>query len=212
MVYRPLGLPPVLNEALDLFVEHGYHGTTVRDIARQLNQTVPMIYYWYENKQALLVALLSQSIDDLLDRCEKALSSVGDDPEDQLSVLVRCLLLYVANRRQLALLDQEVRSLESRNRPAYIVKRDKIEHMLVASIESGVTAGIFTVESPQVASRALISMCRGIASWYRSTGSMTPEAMAAVHVQFALALVGCRALPQARERTKPIIRDRAPRS
>jgi AcrR family transcriptional regulator len=198
MIYRPLGLPPVLDRALDAFVEHGYHGTTVRDIARRLNQTVPMIYYWYENKQALLVALLSQSIDDLLDRCEKALASVGDDPVDQLSVLVRCLLLYVANRRQLALLDQEVRSLEAGNRPAYIAKRDRIEQMLVDSIEAGVKAGVFTVENPQVASRALISMCRGIANWYRSTGSMTPEAMAAVHVEFALALVGRRKAPGSR--------------
>jgi AcrR family transcriptional regulator len=192
MVYRPLGLPIVLDRALDAFVEHGYHGTTVRDIARRLNQTVPMIYYWYKNKQALLVALLSLSIDDLLDRCEKALASVGDDPVEQLSVLIRCLLLYVANRRQLALLDQEVRSLEPSNRPAYIAKRNKIEQMLVASIVAGVKTGIFTVENPQVASRALISMCRGIASWYRSTGSMPPEAMAEVHVQFALALAGFR--------------------
>jgi AcrR family transcriptional regulator len=177
MVYWPLGLPPVLDRALDAFIEHGYHGTTVRDIARRLNQTVPMIYYWYKNKQALLVALLSLSIEDLLDRCEKALASVEDDPVEQLSVLIRCLLLYVANRRQLALLDQEVR---------------RIEQMLVASIEAGVKTGIFTVENPQVASRALISMCRGIASWYRSTGSMPPEAMAEVHVQFALALAGFR--------------------
>ena len=116
----------------------------------------------------------------------------GDDPVDQLSALIRCLLLYVANRRQLALLDQEVRSLEPSNRPAYIAKRDKIEQMLVASIEAGVKAGVFTVENPHVAARALILMCRGIAGWYRSTGSMPPEAMAEVHVRFALALVGFR--------------------
>jgi AcrR family transcriptional regulator len=190
MVYRPLELPPVLRRSLEAFVEHGYHGTTVRDIARRLNQTVPTIYYYYENKQAVLVALLDESMNDLLSRCARAEASASDDPVDRLSALIRCITLFVAYRRQLAQLDEEVRSLESRNRPAYIAKRDQLEAMLVSCIDDGVRQGTFTVDDPHAASRALISMCRGIASWYKSNGALAPEALADVYVRFALGLVG----------------------
>lgn len=110
----------MLRHSLDAFVMNDYHGTTVRDIAKRLGQTVPAIYYHYENKQALLVALLTKSIDDLLDRCTEAeaeaRAAVADDPAQRLTYLVRCVVLYVANRQQLAFLDAEIRSLESENR------------------------------------------------------------------------------------------------
>jgi AcrR family transcriptional regulator len=192
LIYRPLELPPVLDKALDAFVEHGYHGTTVRDIAGRLKQTVPTIYYYYENKQALLVALLHESIDDLLARCNQAEASASDDPVERISALIHCISLFVAYRRQLAQLDQEVRSLETRNRASYIAKRDSLETMLVSCIADGVQAGSFTVDNPRAASRALITMCRGIAGWYKPKGELTAEELADVYVKFALGLVGAR--------------------
>jgi AcrR family transcriptional regulator len=190
LVYRPLELPPVLAKSLEAFVEHGYHGTTVRNIAARLKQTIPTIYYYYENKQALLVALLHESIDDLLARCKEAEASVSDDPAERLSALILCMSTFVAHRRQLAQLDQEVRSLETRNRASYIAKRDALEAMLVSCIVDGKEAGIFTVDDPRTASRALITMCRGIAAWYKPKGELAPESLAKVYVRFGLGLVG----------------------
>ena len=73
-----LNLPPVLQHALDSFVRIGYHGTTVRDLAKRLGQTVPAIYYHFENKQALLFTLLTRSIDDLLERCMLAARNLSN--------------------------------------------------------------------------------------------------------------------------------------
>jgi AcrR family transcriptional regulator len=193
MIYRPLDLQPILRCALEAFVEHGYHGTTVRDIARRLHQTVPIIYYYYENKQGVLVALLDKSIDDLLARCRDAEASTTRDPVARLSMLIRCVSLFVAHRRSLALLDEEVRSLEPKNRPAYLAKRDELEQMFVSSIEHGVQLGVFATADARSASRALISMCRGIASWYRKDGPLAPEDLAELYVGYGLGLVGHRA-------------------
>lgn len=191
-LYRPMDLPPVLAKSLDAFVEHGYHGTTVRDIAGRLKQTVPTIYYYYENKQALLVALLNISIDDLLERCRLADLSAPAEPARRLSALIRSICLFVLYRRQLALLDEEVRSLEPRNRDSYIAKRDSLEAMLVSCIDDGVAVGAFMVDDPRAASRALLSMCRGIAGWHRPRGPLTPEGIAGTYERFALGLVGAR--------------------
>ena len=56
-------LSPILSASLDAFSEHGYHGTTVRDIAKRVGVTVPALYYHHENKEGLLFALLDTGIE-----------------------------------------------------------------------------------------------------------------------------------------------------
>ena len=191
--YPDTELPPVLRHARDAFVENGYHGTTVRDIANRMGQTVPAIYYYYENKQALLVALLRRSIDDLLDRCRLALLDTPDDPAEQLTVLVRCTVLYVAHRREMAFLDAEIRSLEPANREAYVVKRDQMQAMITRVITSGMERSVFAPGDSHSDARALIMMLRGIANWYRQGGPLSPADVCRQYVTYALRLVGHRA-------------------
>ena len=47
----------ILNVALDLFTEQGYDGTSLRQIAEQLSITKAAIYYYFESKEDILMAL-----------------------------------------------------------------------------------------------------------------------------------------------------------
>ena len=47
----------LLARAADLFAERGYNGTSLQDIADTMGMTRPAIYHYFENKDALLVAL-----------------------------------------------------------------------------------------------------------------------------------------------------------
>lgn len=193
--YPPIDdLPPVLVHALDAFVVSGYHGTTVRDLAKRLGQTVPAIYYYYENKQAILVALLDRSIEDLLARCEAAQAQSSDLPAEQLAQLVRCIVLYVANRREMAFIDSEIRSLEPANRQAYVLKRDRLEHMVTRVVTNGMEGHAFLPGDPHAHSRALITMLRGIANWYRPNGHLGPEDLCEQYIVYALRIVGHKAV------------------
>jgi AcrR family transcriptional regulator len=184
-------LPPVLAHALDAFVVNGYHGTTVRDIARRLGQTVPAIYYHYENKQAVLVALLNMSIDDLLARCTLADAEAPEnDPVERLSAIVRCIVLYVAHRREMAFLDAEIRSLEAGNRESYVEKRDRMQDMVTRVITDGMERKVFSPGDSHAHARAIITMLRGIANWYRLGGQLTPDDIAQQYVTYALRIVG----------------------
>jgi AcrR family transcriptional regulator len=183
-------LPHILFHSLDAFVANGYHATTVRDVARRLGQTVPAIYYYYENKQALLMALLSLSIDDLLNRCERAAAEEPDDPLARLSKIIRCIILYSTHRRKFALLDAEIRGLEPENRAEYVAKRDKIDAILTNAINDGIDAGIFAKGDARALSRAMLAMCRGVAGWYRTDGPLTPAELGDLYVMYALRLTG----------------------
>ena len=188
--YEPLDLHPVLTHAMEAFNEHGYHGTSVRDIARRVGVTVPVLYYHYENKQALLVTLLDTSMRDVLDRCRAAVAEAGEDPVARFSAMVECIVLYMANRRGLAFLDTEIRSLEPENRARYVALRDYLEHMLLDTVEAGIAQGRFTTPIPADASRAVLTMCQGVANWYHPDGPLSPEAIAERHVLLCLGTVG----------------------
>lgn len=195
-VYEPLTLPPVLKHSLEAFAEHGYHGTSVREIAKRLGQTVPAIYYHYANKQALLVTLLQGSMEEVLQRCQLALAEACDDPVDRYSALITCVVLYIGHRRELIMLDAEMRSLEPENRRTYVGLRDELESMVRTAIEDGVSEGSLTTEHPADAARAVLTMCLGIANWYDPRGRLTPTDLAERYLTFALGVAG--QLPRAR--------------
>jgi hypothetical protein len=55
--YEDLGLPKPLAAALEAFVEQGYHGTSIRDVASRSGLSVPGLYHHYPSKQAMLIGL-----------------------------------------------------------------------------------------------------------------------------------------------------------
>lgn len=191
--YDELTLPPVLQHSLDAMVEHGYHGTSVREIASRLGQTVPAIYYHYKNKQALLVALLQGSVEEVLLRCRLAVEEAGDDPVARLGNLVECFVLYITRRQPLERLDAEMRSLEPANRRKYVATRDLIEQLFVDAIRDGVDEGVFADRDPSLTTRAIMAMCHGIAVWYDPSGSLSPRRLAERYKEFAFGIVGARA-------------------
>ncbi len=55
----------ILQVAEKLFSEHGFDGTSVRDIAKEANINIAMISYYFGSKEKLLEALIINRISDL---------------------------------------------------------------------------------------------------------------------------------------------------
>lgn len=208
-VSAPAELSPILLHTLAAFEEHGYHGTSVRDIARRVGVTVPALYYHYENKQAMLYALLSASMESLLDKCRIALAEAGPDPVARVSALVECIVRFMAYRGSKGLLDSEIRSLEPDNRAVYIGMRDRLDEQVHAVVTDGVHNGAFHTEHPVEAGRALLTMCHAVARWYHLGGELTPEELADRYVTLALGMLEHRS---AKRRSRPSSRPGGTRS
>jgi AcrR family transcriptional regulator len=185
-------LTPILSNALDVFFEVGYHGTTVREIAKRTGQTVPALYYHHENKEAILFELLDDSISSVIESCEQALDEAGDDALKRFEYLIECLVLYMAQHSKRAAMDAEIRSLGPENRKRYIAKRKVIEQMVDSAIKAGIRAGIFKVESVRDTTRAILGMIWAITVWYKPAGKKSAAALATTYVDIALHTVGHR--------------------
>ena len=66
----------ILDVALDLFTEQGYDGTSLREIAEQLGVTKAALYYHFESKEDILMALHMR----IHDFGREALMLIGEGP------------------------------------------------------------------------------------------------------------------------------------
>jgi len=54
--------------AVEHFNANGYHGTTIRNIAKDVNCSLPMIYYYYKNKKELFDEIIKKEYFNLLEK------------------------------------------------------------------------------------------------------------------------------------------------
>lgn len=191
--YPPVQLSPILAVALEQIVRQGYDAVTVRTIAKQVGVTVPSLYYHFENKQAILVALLDHAMTIVRSHVEAALAEAGDDPVRRVENLVEAVALYMSYHSDLAFLDSERRSLEADGLSRYLAHRDWVDTQLQDAIDGGCRAGSFGTPTPSTARRAILAMCQGIAGWYKAGGQLSPEETAQQYTRIALAAVEYRA-------------------
>lgn len=196
---EPFELTPILSAALDAFYETGFHGTSVREIARRVGVTVPALYYHHENKEGLLIALLELSTSDVLARAHAADADGGDDPVQRLANVIEAIVLRMTNRARLAALEGEVRYLSPENRQRYRVVRKGVEELVLKIVEDGSKSGVFDVDDPAETTRALLGMCQSIPRWYHAEGTLSPEEVAQKYVAIALKVVGVDTVGTSRE-------------
>ena len=189
--YGPVEYPRILDAALQAFAEHGYHGTTTRELAQRSGLSVPGVYHYYPSKQDILFDLMTVIIDELLTRSHQALETAAPEPSSRFDALVESLLRFHMYRRKSAVVSTaELRSLEPGYRERYVAKRDEQQRMLDRVILEGVTAGEFSTPYPADASRSIASLCVGVAGWYRPDGELSVEELLERYLTIARSIVG----------------------
>jgi AcrR family transcriptional regulator len=77
--------PEVLDAALELFLEHGYDGTSMQAVADQAGVTKPVVYACFPSKDKLFRALLAREEERILGEIQAAFEGADlSDPESTL--------------------------------------------------------------------------------------------------------------------------------
>jgi AcrR family transcriptional regulator len=182
----------VLDAALTVFAERGYHGTSLKDVAVLLEIRTPSLYNHMESK----ASLLSEIILGTLSQVRQDFAEAVDGVQDPVERLRRATYVYArrhaVNRREALVVNQDSTHLEEADREWVLKQRREHEREFRQIIIDGLTAGIFSVPSPKLASFAILEMCVSIARWFRRDGQLSPEEVAQEYAVLALNLVGFR--------------------
>jgi len=74
----------MMNAAVRVFAEKGYHAATVRDIVRDADVAIGTFYFYFPDKESLFVHLYEETADFLLQTMEQAVNSRADLPHQLL--------------------------------------------------------------------------------------------------------------------------------
>lgn len=180
----------ILAAAIDVMSEHGYHGTSVRDIADRAGLSPAALYHHFASKHEVLATIMDRGIEELLRRSRSALQEAGEDPADQLRALVAVhVLFHLEDQRGTLLGTSEVRGLEEPVRTVHLGKRQQQQRLFDGVVSDGAQHGAFRTGYPLEASRAVVVMCTGVAGWYRPEGPLTRDEVAQRYQLLALDLV-----------------------
>lgn len=179
--------------AVEVMAVHGYHGTSVRDIAAAAGTSSAVLYHHFASKHELLTTILDRGLDVLIAATEDALDHSADDPADRLGAIVGAhVQVHLDSQRESLLGNSELRSLEPAARALIVAKRDVQQRIFERVIRDGVRREVFRTDFPEDAARVVTNACTAVAAWYRPGGPLTGAQIIERYRTIALDTVGYR--------------------
>jgi AcrR family transcriptional regulator len=155
----------IVAAAVDLFLLHGYHGTSIDALADALGVSKPFIYYHFKSKVDILAAISRHGAHLTLSAVAEAEQHAGSPRERMARFCERLTAIVIESGRYLAVYSNETRNLPAAERKAILRLRDEIDRRISVLVQDGVDAGDFTVDDPLVATRAITGMISFMWTW-----------------------------------------------
>jgi AcrR family transcriptional regulator len=180
----------ILEAALRLFATQGFHGTSMRDLAKVLEIQPSALYASFPSKDHLLAELVRLGHELQHSTLRAALLAAGGDPLDQLRAVVRANAILHATYPHLAVVvNDELHALAPELAAPGLALRRQTIALLTEIVDRGVTKGRFTMSQPAVAIAAIGAMSLRIPYWY-TAGETAADALADAQAELASRMVG----------------------
>jgi AcrR family transcriptional regulator len=161
----------IIRAAAELFSRYGFKKTTLGDIAERSGLAKPSLYHYFQSKEELISAVVSQESHALLDLMRSAVER-ADGAGGKIEAFIRARYEYVQKMRNLYAVTQEVfREVHT----LVMTERDKFFEaelrLLTEIMEEGVATGELDIADPELFARVAISALQGIDMTFMRYGS-----------------------------------------
>jgi AcrR family transcriptional regulator len=193
---KPKNSQRLLLAAITAFAQHGFHGTTTREIAAIAGLSPAALYTHYPTKASLFYEISLVGHRYILALTREALAGEGD-PRDKVARLVRASVAYHAEEVTLTrVVNSEFRgALDRKSLTVIVGMRHQVTDLVREVVEEGVHAGVFSVPDTHAATVAMLRLM-DVSPWYNPAGLMSPEQLADSFCALILPMLG--ATPPAR--------------
>ena len=180
--------------ASSLFREHGYSGTSVRDIARAVDIQGASLYAHVTSKQEVLWSIVER----MASRFESAAEAV-ETADPGATAFGRGVYLIALVRAHVGVITDDVerasvfihewRALQDDRRADIARRRDAYEAHFCEVIADGIRTGAFQAPDPGVAATYILTALNGLVTWYRPDGRLPARAVADLYADLSLRAV-----------------------
>ncbi|MCG6876255.1 MAG: TetR/AcrR family transcriptional regulator [Betaproteobacteria bacterium] len=157
--------------AAGLFRRYGYERTTAREIARAFGVQSGSIFYHFENKEALLVAVMLEGMRQFVAAARGPLADAHSPLERLRALFYGHLTALHGGGDEQAVVIQEWRSLSARPRKKVVAVRDAVEAMWREVLDEAAAAGLVSGDL-RLLRLAMLGALNWTLQWYQPDGPL----------------------------------------
>ena len=188
----------ILAVAEDLFNRHGFSGTTVDMICEELGVTKPFVYYYFQDKHAIVETLAWRA-------SVACLTTMKFPPDDERPAhlkladgLQRWVAASVAHFRSSALAFRVTASLRPEFRAELRALANDFYADLGALMEEGRRQGTLSFDDTTVTAMSMGGVVGFMYTWYRPDGRLSPDQLSQRLTATLFKMIGLR--PSSKQR------------
>ncbi|HEX6946198.1 MAG TPA: TetR/AcrR family transcriptional regulator, partial [Acidimicrobiia bacterium] len=160
-----------------LFAERGYHGTSMRDLGRELGLLGGSLYAHVDSKQDLLVEVVEEG-----SRLFDAVASAAMATPGTAAVRLRAFVdghvgVVIDNIDVVRTYLNEARALDDVRRARVLAARDRYEGALREILSQGAADGSFGPDVDKIDAIFILSVLNALERWYHPDGPVDRESL-----------------------------------
>jgi AcrR family transcriptional regulator len=161
-----------------LFASRGYAATSIGDIALACECSKSRLYHYFESKEGILSAMMSEHVDKLLDECDATLKR-GGTPVARFHRLIRYFLeVYAVSRDKHVVLLTCLDFLPPEKRAVVVAKQRKLIAYLTDILVAIRPDLRDDMRTTHVDTMLFFGMINWTYTWFSSSGKVTSEELA----------------------------------
>ncbi|RPI26060.1 MAG: TetR/AcrR family transcriptional regulator [Actinobacteria bacterium] len=162
----------VIEAAGRLFAARGYHGTSMRDLGRELGMLGSSLYSHVDGKQDLLVEVVERGAGLFQASADVALLAPGMAADRLRALIAGHIGVVLDHIDEVRTFLYEADALDEEHRLRVIDARDRYEAAFRAVIAEGAADGSMRPVDPVLASIFILSILNAVERWYRERGRL----------------------------------------
>ena len=158
----------IVAAAIELFGRHGYHPTTIRDIATRANVSIGLIYQYVEDKEDVLYLALIAVLDAYKREIPTALEGI-EHPLERFCAAVRAYTSVIdANTQSTELAYRETKSLRRDRRATIKQLENETNELIAACIRDCMAANLFRAINVDLMTYQIVMLAHtwALKSWH----------------------------------------------
>ncbi len=176
----------ILETAVRLFREKGFHNTSMQDLADALGLQKASLYYYFSGKEDLLYRLLERG-SRLLSAQIDAIYTSNLPPVEKLRLALETHAVTVMEHLDLvSVYLREYRTLPPERLRKVLSLRRHYEDILMRILEDGIASGDFRPVNVKMAILGFLGMLNWTHQWFSPQGALSAQEVAAILVDLAL--------------------------
>ena len=165
----------IINVAIELFAEQGYHNTSIRQITDRLNMTNPAIYAHFESKAEIGRRVIKKLETTFMDRLIEIVNSTEGNAADKIHASISWIGEFGANNLKLMIAYLSFRE-DLLNDPefedALAAARIKHEKVMTDLFKEGIREGVFKKHlDPKILTSIYLAVSRGMFQEWSESGN-----------------------------------------